>query len=239
MSRLHQPLLPLLALTLLPLLLSPAAAAQAPAVVAIEAPEQMPAVGDIFTTDVTIEGVDGLLGFQFDVNFDPQQLAIESITLGPFLGSTGRSPQPLGPDERDAASGRVVYGGFTLGSQDQPGAAGDGVLAVITWRALGPGAFQADLSRVQLAGAGGVALPGSDPVQPPPQPASAGEDQAQSGEEALLATEQTAGEEDLAEEGQPGNSVTALPVWLWFVILAVLVGAVAVIVARQRQRSAS
>ena len=186
MLRLGQVLL-FLFLALL-LALPPALAAQEPAVVAIEAPEQMPTAGETFTTDVTIEGVEGLLGFQFDVNFDPEQLAVESIALGPFLGSTGRSPQPLGPDERDAANGRVVYGGFTLGSQDQAGAAGDGVLAVITWRVLAPGAFQADLSRVQLAGAGGVALPGSDPPQPPPQQASGGEDQVPSNQDDAAGT---------------------------------------------------
>ena len=89
------------------------------------------------------------------------------MELGPFLGSTGRSAQPLGPDLRDAASGRAVYGGFTLGAQDQPGEEGSGVLATITWRVIQPADFTATLSRVQLAGPGGQALPGSDASPPP------------------------------------------------------------------------
>jgi hypothetical protein len=132
----------------------------------------VPLEGETFTTDVTVENTQDLLGFQFDVNFDPAAFAVESIELGPFLSSTGRSAQPLGPDLRSAAEGRVVYGGFTLGSPDQPGAGGAGVLASITWRVVQPADFTATLSRVQLAGPGGQALPGSD-TSPPPT-ASAG-----------------------------------------------------------------
>lgn len=95
-----------------------------------------PVEGQTFSTDVIIANTRDLLGFQFDVNFDPALLAVEDIVLGPFLASTGRSAQPLGPDRRDEASGRVVYGGFTLGTPDQPGAEGGGVLATITWRVL-------------------------------------------------------------------------------------------------------
>ncbi|MEI2691914.1 MAG: hypothetical protein V9H69_20305 [Anaerolineae bacterium] len=90
-----------------------------------------------------------------------------SIELGPFLSSTGRSPQPLGPDLRSAEEGRVVYGGFTLGTPEQPGAEGSGVLATITWRVIQPADFTATLSRVQLAGPGGQPLPGSDTSPPP------------------------------------------------------------------------
>lgn len=146
-----------------------AVAAQEPATVALQTPAAVSAAGEIFTTDVMISNASDLLGFQFDVNFDPAYLGVEKIDPGPFLASTGRSPQPLGPDTTHASTGRVVYGGFTLGSPDQPGASGDGVLATITWKVVQSGDFQASLSRVQLAGAGGRALPGSDtPVPPTP-----------------------------------------------------------------------
>lgn len=147
------------------------AIAQEPASVAIQPPASLPGAGETFTTDVTVSNAAELLGFQFDVNFDPALLAVEKIDLGPFLASTGRSPQPLGPDTTNAGSGRVVYGGFTLGSPEQAGASGDGVLATITWKVLAPGEFAASLSRVQLAGAGGRALPGSDTPAPPAQAA--------------------------------------------------------------------
>ncbi len=159
------PVLRTLALLLIVALAAPLAApalAQEPATVSLQPVAFVPREGETFTTDVTVQNTQDLLGFQFDVNFDPAAYAVESIELGPFLSSTGRSAQPLGPDTREAANGRVVYGGFTLGTQDQPGAAGSGVLATITWRVLQPADFSATLSRVQLAGPGGQALPGSD-----------------------------------------------------------------------------
>ncbi len=69
----------------------------------------------------------------------------------------------------------MVYGGFTLGAQDQPGAEGSGVLATITWRVVQPADFTATLSRVQLAGPGGQALPGSDTSPPPAASADLGQ----------------------------------------------------------------
>lgn len=144
------------------------ALAQDAASVAIQPVAFVPVEGQTFNTEVTIENTKDLLGFQFDVNFDPAAFAIESIELGPFLSNTGRSAQPLGPDLRDAANGRVVFGGFTLGAPDQPGAEGAGVLAVITWRVIKGIDFNASLSRVQLAGPGGQPLPGSDTSPRPP-----------------------------------------------------------------------
>jgi hypothetical protein len=164
----------LVPLLLLALLAAPTvtALAQDSATVTLQPVAFVPLEGETFTTDVTVENTKDLLGFQFDVNFDPAAFALESIEIGPFLGSTGRSAQPLGPDLRSAVEGRVVYGGFTLGAPDQPGAEGSGVLATITWRVVQPADFTATLSRVQLAGPGGQALPGSD-TSPPPTAAAA------------------------------------------------------------------
>jgi len=157
----------LLLLALLTALALPAAAALAQeTTVTLQPVAFVPVEGETFTTDVTVADTKDLLGFQFDVNFDPAAFAVDSIELGPFLSSTGRSAQPLGPDQSDAANGRVVYGGFTLGTPEQTGPEGSGVLATITWRVIQPADFAATLSRVQLAGPGGQALPGSD-VNPP------------------------------------------------------------------------
>lgn len=192
-----------------------AVSAQEPATVSLQPVAFVPREGETFTTDVSVENTQDLLGFQFDVNFDPAAFAVESIELGPFLSSTGRSAQPLGPDVREAANGRVVYGGFTLGTQDQPGAAGSGVLATITWRVIQPADFAATLSRVQLAGPGGQALPGSD-TSPRPvatQPAAASQPEA--------AAQPTATPEPAAEPA--GGSVMdyALPAVVVIGILAV------------------
>ena len=134
------------------LLVPLAALAQGGTVVTLHPPVAVEGA-DTLTTEVTVAGVEGLLGFQFDVNFDPDILAVDSIELGPFLASSGRAPQPLGPDEKEAAEGRVVFGGFTLGTPDVAGASGDGLLATITWRALQDSETKVNLSRIQLAGA--------------------------------------------------------------------------------------
>jgi len=158
----------LLLLALLTVLALPAAAALAQeTTVTLQPVAFVPVEGETFTTEVTVENTKDLLGFQFDVNFDPAAFAVDSIELGPFLSSTGRSAQPLGPDVREAANGRVVYGGFTLGAPEQAAPEGSGVLATITWRVIQPADFTATLSRVQLAGPGGQALPGSDTSPPP------------------------------------------------------------------------
>ncbi len=133
--------------------------AQAEAVLAVQAPAQAPAVGATFTTLVTIGGGSDVLGFQVDVEFDAAALAVENVELGPFLASSGRNALALGPDLSGATAGKVTFGGYTLGQPQQAGAAGDGVLAVITWRAVRPGTSSITLSRPVLAGPQGVALP--------------------------------------------------------------------------------
>ncbi len=67
-------------LALLVALLAPASAAlaQAPATVSLQPVAFVPVEGETFTTDVTIEGTKDLLGFQFDVNFDPAAFAVDS-----------------------------------------------------------------------------------------------------------------------------------------------------------------
>ena len=219
-------------LAILPL----AVAAQEPATVALQPPASMPGAGETFTTDVTISNAADLLGYQFDVNFDPARLAVEKIDLGPFLASTGRSPQPLGPDTTNASSGRVVYGGFTPGKPEQPGASGDGVLATITWKVVQPGEFEASLSRVQLAGAGGRALPGSDTPAPPTPTTPQAEDQAA----AIVAPAQPS-----PTAVAPAAAVTepketaGLPTWAIVALVAVVIVVIALLLARRRGSGSS
>jgi hypothetical protein len=207
---------PLVLFVLLVALLAPVAAlAQEPATVTLQPVAFVPTEGETFTTDVTVENTKDLLGFQFDVNFDPAAFAVDSIELGPFLSSTGRSAQPLGPDLRAAAEGRVVYGGFTLGTPEQPGAEGSGVLATITWRVVQPADFTATLSRVQLAGPGGQALPGSD-TSPPPTAAPAVAAPTAAAEQPTAAPEPT----PVAEATDSDVSDYAAPVVIIVLILA-------------------
>ena len=195
----------------LALMIPTVALAQGGATVTLQPPVAVEGA-DTMTTEVTVAGVEGLLGFQFDVNFDPAVLAIDSIDLGPFLASTGRAPQPLGPDDQDAANGVVVFGGFTLGTADVPGASGDGVLATITWRALQGGETAANLSSIQLAGAGAQPL-AVDPASETP------------------VTFQSAGNES---NGVP--QFLGLPWYVWLAILLVGLAVVMLVIMQRRQR---
>jgi len=150
----------LLALLLLTLALPLAALAQNGALVTLQPPAaEAPAADGTFATDVLISDASLVLGFQFDINFDPALLEVKSVDLGEFIGSTGRRAQPLGPDQRNAAEGQVVYGGFTIG--DQEGGGGDGLLATIHWQVKQPGPATVSLGGLQLAGSGGASLPGA------------------------------------------------------------------------------
>jgi len=88
-----------------------------------------------FSFDVAIENANNLGAFQFDVTYptglagnDPAHPAC--ATLGPFLGSTGRSVTPVGPT---CGSGIVTYGAYSVGSGAGP--TGNGVLATIHLKA--------------------------------------------------------------------------------------------------------
>lgn len=207
--------LALICLILLAALGLPAAAfGQGGAVVSIQPPAESPAVGSTFTTEVVISEAGDVLGFQFDINFDPAMFAVETVELGPFLGSTGRSARPLGPDQRAAAEGRVVYGGFTLGQGE--GAAGDGMLATITWQALQAGESEISLSKLQLAGAGGAALPSSV------------------GESIRVAVGASAGGDQAAAEEPSGAEAgpAGIPIWLLAVLLIVVLAIAGLVLVR-------
>ncbi len=81
-----------------------------------------------FTLDVWVNSVSDLGGFQFTLHFDPNILHVDDASLGPFLGSTGRSISQLGPDI-DNNAGTLTFGGFSFGSE--PGVSGSGVIAHI------------------------------------------------------------------------------------------------------------
>lgn len=100
-----------------------------------------------FAVQVMIEEANDLGAFQFDLTYDPSILQVEEATLGDFLGSTGRSMVPVGP-EVDNAKGRVTFGAISFGSG--PGPSGVGVLATIAFVAQGEGSSAVELREVQI-----------------------------------------------------------------------------------------
>lgn len=139
------------------LLLLPATVLAAGAVVTLNPPPAGVVAGSEFTTDVTIEGAEAVLGFQFDVLYDANLVELSDFDLGPWLGSSGRSPAKLGP-ALAKEGGRATIGAYTLGQQ--AGAGGDGLMVTLRWKAKANGNLDLQLQKLQLAGAGGTALPG-------------------------------------------------------------------------------
>lgn len=102
----------------------------------IEPASTQAAVGETLTLQVMIDEAVDLGGFEFRLDYDPAVLRADDATLGPFLGSTGRTTSPLGP-EMDNDAGILTFGGLSFG--DQPGPDGSGLLAEITFTVVGGG----------------------------------------------------------------------------------------------------
>jgi hypothetical protein len=87
-------------------------------------------MGYDFDVDVVIENTANLGAFQFDLTYDGTCIEATGATVGPFLGSTGRSVVPVGPS---FGAGVITFGASSYGSASGP--SGTGVLATITFRA--------------------------------------------------------------------------------------------------------
>lgn len=109
-------------------------------------------VSDTFTVTVMIDQASNLGGFEFDLLFITTTVTVNGVTLGDFLGSTGRSVVVIpGCPEIDNNEGKVTFGAATFGSALGPN--GTGALALITLAAQGEGHSPLDLQKVQVVGA--------------------------------------------------------------------------------------
>jgi len=109
--------------------------------------DSMVAVGSTFTVTVMIDEAVDLGAFQFDLRYTPSIVQVEAITLGGFLGSSGRTAAPAGP-RIDNGTGLASFAGFSFGTQ--PGPNGSGALALVRLRAVGAGSSLLDLDKVQV-----------------------------------------------------------------------------------------
>jgi Calx-beta domain/Cohesin domain len=115
------------------------------------------APGSSFTIDVVVTGVDPakpLDVYEFDLHFDPNVLRAVSVVSGGFL------PGAIAVE----AYVTSLAVNWTEGVLGLPGVAGDGILARITFEAIGNGTSTLDLREVVLAGVGeditGAVTPG-------------------------------------------------------------------------------
>jgi hypothetical protein len=119
--------------------------------------------GAIFVVDVVVDNVVDLGGFDFTVTFDPAVVHVQSVTLGSFLGSTGRSAAPLGPN-MDNAAGKFTFGGFSFGTALGPN--GTGTVAHVTLQAMASGSSSLTFTKAQFTDTQappGVVLPTTTP----------------------------------------------------------------------------
>ncbi|MFZ1474799.1 MAG: cohesin domain-containing protein [Anaerolineae bacterium] len=89
------------------------------------------------TVDVVITDAADLGAFEFTLSYAPAVVAVTDVQLGAFLGSSSRPAYALGP-HIDSNAGTVSFGGYTLGATPS-GPNGAGILATITFHALGIG----------------------------------------------------------------------------------------------------
>ena len=113
----------------------------------IEPPSQNVNVGEGFSLQVSVTNVADLFAYQFDIAFDPSVLAAQSITEGTFLSGGGSTF--FVPGSIDNTAGLIS---FTANALFGPitGVDGGGVLAQMTFDAIGGGISSVNLSGITL-----------------------------------------------------------------------------------------
>jgi hypothetical protein len=113
--------------------------------VRIDPAQSVVEAGQTFDISVMIDEADDLGGFEFAMLFVSTTVTVDSVTVGDFVGSTGRSVIAV-PPKIDNQAGRASLGVATVGSA--PGPTGTGVLAIVTLTAQGSGQSPLDLQNV-------------------------------------------------------------------------------------------
>ena len=114
------------------------------------ATKELPAVGNTFNIDIVVDDVTDVVGFEFDLQYDPSIVTIENdsdVSLGDFLGSTGRTASLLGPSI-DNSAGLLETGAFSFGAEAGPN--GSGILIKITYTVQTGASGALDLKNVIL-----------------------------------------------------------------------------------------
>lgn len=100
--------------------------------------------GNTFLVDIAITGAADLVSFQFDLAFDPSILSANDPVLeGPFLSDVGGTA--FFPGFVDNTLGTISFVANALTGND-PGATGNGVLARVSFNAIGTGSSALSLT---------------------------------------------------------------------------------------------
>ena len=117
-------------------------------IISIQPATQTVSVNDTFSVDVTITDVTDLYGFQFDLSFSPAVLAALDITEGAFLPSGGGTTFFI-PGSIDNNAGTISFTADSLIGAIS-GVTGNGILASVSFQALGAGTSAIELSNIVL-----------------------------------------------------------------------------------------
>jgi len=133
-------------------------ASAAPALVKVDPPSYSVKVNDSFHSNVSIVDVSQLAGWEFKLFYKRSVVSCANIEEGPFLKSAGLTFAIMSINSTfNATHGRVLAGCTLLGFNKSK--SGSGVLAMMTFTAVGLGDSALDLTDTKLAG----------PGDPPPQ----------------------------------------------------------------------
>ena len=89
--------------------------------------------GATFVVDVAADNTTDLGGFEFTMAYNPAVATVVSVTLGSFLGSTGRTVGATAPIINNT-TGRTKYAAYSMGTTGT-GPNGTGILAHVTLQA--------------------------------------------------------------------------------------------------------
>jgi hypothetical protein len=103
--------------------------------------------GAVFVVNVVVDNVADLGGYDLTVSFNPAVVHVQTVTLGSFLGSTGRTVGALGPSI-DNAAGSFTFGGFSFGATAGPN--GTGTVGLVTLQAMAPGTTDLTFGAAQV-----------------------------------------------------------------------------------------
>jgi hypothetical protein len=105
-------------------------------------------VGEQLAVDLVISDAQDLGAWEVVLTYDANLLSLVSMTPGAFLGSTGRTVEPLGPMAL-GGPGEQAIGSYTYGSDNT--VSGQGVLAQLRFNVLAAGQTDFVLSEAVLA----------------------------------------------------------------------------------------
>jgi len=122
------------------------------ATVSLKPSSQNVQIGDAVTIDVAVENATNLGAFEFRVKYDPDVLKLEGIAKTDFLTSTGR-PVACPPITDEAASKTkdAWFGCATIDKSAGAPVSGSGVLAHVSFTAVGSGLTYLTFVKLELA----------------------------------------------------------------------------------------